>query len=158
MNENKITKSGLNAFLKELKYLIEVEQPAILDALKAAREQGDLSENADYDAARKRQAEIEGEIKRLENIVATCEVSDTSDSPADIVDFDRLVTVQDLSDNSIEEYHLVNTVEVKNVNENKISLESPLAKAIINHKIGDIVTVKAKIEYSVKILAVKTAA
>lgn len=155
MNKNLITREGKERFEQELRHLIEVEQPKNLEDLAAARAQGDLSENADYDAARKKQGEIEARIREIEEILGNCEVIESTQVSTKLVDFGNTVTILDLDTEETETYKIVNTIEVVNVDDNNISVESPLAKAITGHQIGDIVTVDGPIKYSVKILEIK---
>ena len=155
MNKNLITREGKERFEQELRHLIEVEQPKNLEDLAAARAQGDLSENADYDAARKKQGEIEARIREIEEILGNCEVIESTQVSTKLVDFGNTVTILDLDTEETETYKIVNTIEVVNVEDNNISVESPLAKAITGHQIGDIVTVDGPIKYSVKILEIK---
>ena len=155
MNKNLITREGKERFEQELRHLIEVEQPKNLEDLAAARAQGDLSENADYDAARKKQGEIEARIREIEEILDNCEVIESTQVSTKLVDFGNTVTILDLDTEETETYKIVNTIEVVNVDDNNISVESPLAKAITGHQIGDIVTVDGPIKYSVKILEIK---
>lgn len=146
-----ITKQGKEKFESELSYLINVVQPANLEALKAARELGDLSENADYSAAKDKQSQIESEIRKLEDILDNCEVIEL-DGVADLVTLGRTVKVKDLTDDTTSLYTIVSSIEISSAYEDKISTESPLAKAILDHKSGDIVTVKAKVEYDIQII------
>jgi transcription elongation factor GreA len=157
MEQEKIilTKSGKAKLEKELRELIDVVRPEVIEELKAARAQGDLSENADYDAARKKQAEIEARIREIEEILSNCEVIESSTGSTKLVDFGHEVVILDLDTEEEETYKIVNTIEVVKVDDNKISVESPLAKAIIGHQIGAIVTVDGPIKYSVKIIEIK---
>ena len=154
MNKNVITRESREKFERELEHLIKVEKPMNLEDLAAARAQGDLSENADYDAAKKRQGEIESRIVELEKILESYEVIDIVDADKKTVDFGTKVRILDMTCDEEETYLIVNTVEVSNVLENKISVESPLAKAIIGHQVGDIVTVNGPVKYSVKIVKI----
>lgn len=155
MNKNLITREGKEQFERELDYLIHVAQPQNLEDLAAARAQGDLSENADYDAARNKQAEIEARITEIERILDNCEVIESAPNSSTTVDFGSNVTILDLDTDEEETYSIVNTIEVKNVDENKISVESALAKAIIGHQVGDVVTVNGPVKYDVKIVEIK---
>lgn len=154
MNKNLITREGKEKFEQELDYLLHVAQPQNLEDLAAARAQGDLSENADYDAARKKQAEIEARITELETILQNCEVIENIATGAKVVDFGSNVKILDLTTDEEDDYLIVNTIEVNNVLENKISVESPLAKAIIGHQVGDVVTVNGPVKYDVKIVEI----
>jgi transcription elongation factor GreA len=155
MNRNLITREGKIKFEQELRHLIDVEQPKNQEDIAAARAQGDLSENADYAAAREKQAIIEARIREIEAILSNCEVVEADPSNSKFVDFGSTVTILDLDTEEEETYRIVNTIEVTNIDDSNISVESPLVKAISGHQIGDIVTVDAPVKYSVKIIAIK---
>ncbi len=149
----KLTKQGLEDLKQELHTLKTVEREENLEALKEARAQGDLSENADYDAARERQAQIEQRIKELENIIKHAEIikEDTSKK----VNIGKTVELQ-INGNDPKTYSIVGTLEADPLNA-RISNESPVGKAVIGHKKGDTVTFKteASKEITVKIIDVK---
>lgn len=142
MNDKKpvyLTEEGLDELKKELDLLINVKRPENIQSIKEARSLGDLSENADYDAAKNEQAQLEGRIKTiekmLENAVIIKEVS------KDIVGLGSTVAIKYIDDpDDLDEYKIVGSQEA-NPFESKISNESPIAKALLNHKVGDIVTV-----------------
>ena len=106
MNKNLITREGKERFEQELRHLIEVEQPKNLEDLAAARAQGDLSENADYDAARKKQGEIEARIREIEEILGNCEVIESTQVSTKLVDFGNTVTILDLDTEETETYKI----------------------------------------------------
>ena len=109
VNKVELTKEGAENLEKELRHLIDIERPEVIESLQAARAQGDLSENADYDAARTKQAEIEGRIKEIENILANVKI--ISEKPRTKgVALGSKVTIKDLTDNSVETYTIVWTV------------------------------------------------
>ena len=139
MNDNKfiMTAQGYLQAEEELNNLKNVRRPEIIKALKEARAQGDLSENADYDAARNEQAQIEAKIQELEYKLEHAEIIDNKDK--DVVNLGSTVTIS-FDDGEIEEYKLVGSMEADPF-ENKISNESPLGIALLSHKIGDIVEV-----------------
>ena len=155
MAENKelyLTQEGLDEIKKELDELKLVKRPEVISALKDARAQGDLSENAEYDAARTEQAIVEARIKDLEVMVENAVVITKSDS--DKVSIGGKVTIQYIDDDDTVEYSIVGSQEADPF-ENKISNESPIAKAILNKKAGDIVTVESPNgTYDVKIIAI----
>lgn len=147
-----LTQEGLEALTKELDYLKLEKRPEVINALKDARALGDLSENAEYDAARNEQAIVEARIKELEvmveNAVIITEVS------TDKVSIGNTVTIQYDGDDDTEEYSIVGSKEADPF-ENKISNESPIAKAIMGRKKGDVVTVESPNgKYNVKIVAI----
>ena len=148
-----LTKEGAEKLEKELRHLIDVDRPECIEALQAARAQGDLSENADYDAAKKRQGEIEGRIKEIENILQNVKIiSEKSKSKG--VALGSTVTLKDLSDDTVSTYTIVGTVEANPLN-GLISNVSPLGRAIIDKNIGEIATVHAAKEYKVEILKIE---
>ncbi|MEG0977286.1 MAG: transcription elongation factor GreA [Bacilli bacterium] len=137
--ENKfvLTAEGFLEAETELNELKTVRRPDIIKALKEARALGDLSENADYDAARNEQAVIEAKIADLEFQLEHCEIIDNSDKT--IVNLGSLVTIS-YDDGETDEYKIVGSMEADPFN-NKISNESPLGTALLKHKIGDKVEV-----------------
>lgn len=152
--EIKLTKDGEEKLKAELNHLINVERPEILEALSSARAQGDLKENADYDAARNRQGEVEGRIKEIENILANAQIVRESINNDRIVGIGSKVTILDYSDKSEQTYHIVGTVEADPFNA-KVSNESPLGIALCGHKVGDEVLVKSKNSYKAKIINIE---
>ena len=121
----------------ELNELKNVRRVEIIEAIKEARAQGDLSENADYDAARNEQAIVEAKIQELEYKLEHAEIIDNTDK--NIVNLGSTVTIS-YDDGETEEYKLVGSMEADPF-ENKISNESPLGIALLKHKIGDVVEV-----------------
>ena len=143
MREKKIylTKEGLEELKKELDELINVKRPENIQAIKEARALGDLSENADYDAAKNDQAEIEGRIKRIEKMLENVEIIEKKIS--DIVSLGSTVCIKYCDDDDEEdEYQIVGSQEADPFM-SKISNESPIAKAIMNKRVGDIVEVES---------------
>lgn len=139
-NKKKIdlTAEGLQQVELELKKLREEDRPRIIQAIKDARSQGDLSENADYDAAREEQAKTEARIKELEYIVENANVIEAVEGEVSI---GTTVTVQFVDDDEEEVYKIVGTTEV-DVDNNMISKESPIGAALYGHVEGDTVEVK----------------
>ena len=154
VNKIELTKEGAEKLEKELRHLIDIERPDVIEALQAARSQGDLSENADYDAARNRQAEIEGRIKEIENILANVKIISEKTTKSKGVVLGSKVTIKDLSDDTVETYTIVGTVEA-NPLKGLISNVSPLGRAVVDKNIGDIVSVHANKEYKVEILNIE---
>ncbi len=150
-----LTKEGEAKLNKELRHLIDIDRPEVLEQLAAARAQGDLSENADYDAARNKQAEVEARIKEIENILANAKIIDEKTKVSKLVALGSTVEIKDLSDNSIATYTIVGTVEA-NPTKGLISNVSPLGKAIVGKKIGDVCVVRVAREYKVEILKLTT--
>ena len=155
MEQEKIilTKSGKAKLEKELRELIDVIRPEVIEELKAARAQGDLSENADYDAARAKQAEVEGRIKQIEDILANAKILEESSS-VKVVKLGTTVTLLDLSENEEVTYTLVGSVEA-NPLKGLISNECALGEAIFGKKVDDVVLVKAVVPYEIKIISIK---
>ncbi len=136
-----LTQEGLDELKKELDTLINVKRPENIQSIKEARALGDLSENADYDAAKNEQAQLEGRIKTiekmLENAVIIKEIS------KDKVGLGSTVSIKYIDDpDDDDEYKIVGSQEADPF-ASKISNESPIAKALLNHKVGDIVTVES---------------
>lgn len=137
-NEFYLTEEGLEDLKKELDYLKLEKRPEVIQALKEARALGDLSENAEYDAARSEQAEVEGRISQIEVMLEKAVVIEQKNS--DEVSIGSKVTIKYIDEDEEEEYTIVGTSEVDPF-ANKISNESPLAKAIMGLKINDVATV-----------------
>ena len=151
MDEKKIylTEEGLNELKKELDFLKLEKRPEIINALKDARALGDLSENAEYDAARSEQASTEARIKEIEKMLENVEIINSVKT--DAVALGTKVKLEYVGDDEIDEYSIVGSKEADPFT-NKISNESPIAKAIIGHKVGDIVNVVSPNgEYQVKV-------
>ena len=123
----------------ELNELKNVRRLEIIDAIKEARAQGDLSENADYDAARNEQAQLESRIKELEYKLEHCEIVDNQDKHIANVGSTIVIEYEPGDD---EEYKIVGSLEADPFN-NKISNESPIGKAVIGHKAGEVVSVES---------------
>lgn len=147
-----LTSEGFLELEEELNELKNVKRPRVIEAIKDARAQGDLSENADYDAARTEQAEVEGRIKELEFMLANATIIEKKDSH--IVDLGSTVTISYVDDDEEEIYHIVGRMEADPF-ENKISNESPIGKAIIGKKEMDIVEIASPNgSYQIKIVKV----
>ena len=149
-----VTEEGLKDLQEEYNNLVHVIRNEVKEELKAARAQGDLSENADYDAARDRQAKVEARIADLEVMLANYELIDTSKTKSKVVRIGSTVTLLFMDINKEFEYSIVGTTEADPLN-GKLSNETPLAEAIIDHKVGQTVTVNVDKPYDVKIVAVK---
>lgn len=154
-NKNIITKEGLAELKAELKNLIEVERPKVIEEIAEARAQGDLSENAEFDAARERQGQVEDRIKEIEAIIENSQVLN-SRSKTSKVRVGSEVTIEDLKTKDKDTYLIVGSLEA-NPFENKISNISPVALAILDKEEGDVVTVDVSPKYDVKIIKVKNA-
>ena len=151
-----VTKEGYNELLQEQENLIHVVRQDVIRELQEARAQGDLSENADYDAARDRQARVEARIRDLEAMLANVEIIDDEAASrkknSKTVKLGSTVKILDLESNEEETYTIVGSVESDPLQGN-LSNITPLAAAIIDSKVGDVVTVNQVEEpYDVKIL------
>ncbi len=137
-----MTAEGLARLEEELKHLRSQERPAVIRAIAEARAHGDLSENAEYHAARERQSFIEGRIAELETIIPSSEVIDISKLSGNQVRFGAKVTVLDEETEQEKTYRIVGQYEA-DMKDGSISISSPLAKALIGKKVGDSVEVPA---------------
>ncbi len=137
-----ITSSGLQRLEEELRTLKGVERPAVIRAIAEARTHGDLSENAEYDAAREKQSFIEGRIAELETVVGASEVIDPTTLSGDVVKFGALVTVVDEDTDKESSYQIVGVYEA-DLKQKRLSISAPLAKALIGKKVGDTISVPA---------------
>ncbi len=135
-----LTEEGLNDLKRELDELINVKRPANIQAIKEARSYGDLSENAEYDAARNEQAQIEARVKELERMLEN--VSIIKEIKTDSVGIGNVVSVKYVDEDDEDEYRIVGSQEADPF-EGKISNESPIAQALLDHKVGDTVTVES---------------
>lgn len=147
-----LTQSGLDDLKKELDYLKLEKRPEVINALKDARALGDLSENAEYDAARNEQAVVEGKIKELEAMIENAVV--ITDVNTDKVTIGSCVTLKYVEDNEVDEYTIVGSKEADPF-ANKISNESPIAKAILGKSKGTVVSVDSPNgKYDVEIIKI----
>ena len=147
-----ITKKGLDEKKARLKELQEVIKPAALAELNLARSQGDLSENADFDAASKRTQEIENEINQIQYIIDHSTL--VEETLGNTVRLGGKVKIQNLSNNDIYDLLIVGSSEAKPL-KNEISNKSPIAQAILGKRIGDEVEVNAKVPYIAKIIEIE---
>jgi transcription elongation factor GreA len=140
MNRLPMTSDGYNRLQEEIKRLKSVERPAIIRAIAEARTHGDLSENAEYHAARDRQSFIEGRLGELEDKVARAEVIDTSKLSSSVIKFGATVTLADEETDEEQTFIIVGEDEA-DVKGGKLSVTSPLARALIGKGKGDNVEV-----------------
>ena len=155
MNEEKkiyLTQDGVDELQKQLDELKNVKRPEVIVALKEARALGDLSENAEYDAARTEQALVEGKIAEIEAMLENVVV--INEKNTEFVDIGANVKLKYVEDDETDDYTICGSKEVDPFN-NKISNESPIAQAIMHHRVGDVVTVASPNgQYDVQILAI----
>ncbi len=142
MQKFPMTAPGLSRLEDELRTLKTIERPAVIRAIAEARTHGDLSENAEYHAARERQSFIEGRILELEEIVSSAEVIDPSTLSGDNVKFGAQVRLVDEETEKEATYQLVGMHEA-DIKSARLSISSPLAKALIGKKVGDSISVPA---------------
>ncbi|GAB4540034.1 MAG: transcription elongation factor GreA [Thermodesulfovibrionia bacterium] len=142
MQKIPITPEGHRRLQEELDRLKRVERPKVIKAIAEARAHGDLSENAEYHAAKERQSFIEGRIRELEDKIARAEVIDPSRVSQDRVAFGAKVRVSDIDTSEEKVFHLVGPDEI-DVESGRISIHSPVARSLIGRTIGEIVNVKA---------------
>lgn len=152
--KQKLTKAGYKKLQEELQYLVNDVREEVKRQLAEARAQGDLSENADYDAARGKQAEVEGRIKEIENILANADVIEEGKASTKKVGLGSTVTIRFVDNGKEASYMIVGTVESDPVN-GKISNSCPLGEALVGKTVGDIVEVKAIKTYKVEILKIE---
>lgn len=136
-----VTEEGYKKLVEELDYLKTTKKAEIKEAIKTAREFGDLSENSEYEAARTEQAQVESRILELDEMMKHVRVVSEEDFSHDRVSVGSKITVHNIDANTTAEYKLVGATEA-NPFEHRISDASPIGKAIIGAKAGDIVTVK----------------
>lgn len=142
MQKFPMTASGLVALEDELRHLKAVERPAIIRAIAEARAHGDLSENAEYHAARERQSFTEGRIAELEEITSAAEVIDPTSLSGDTVKFGATIRLIDEDTETEVTYQIVGMHEA-DIKRSRLSITSPLAKALISKRVGDTVAVPA---------------
>ncbi len=136
-----MTAEGHERLETELKRLKTVERPDVIKSISAAREHGDLSENAEYDAARERQSFIEGRVRELEDKLSRAEVIDVSKLSGKEIKFGATVTLADEETDEKKTYQLVGADEA-DVNNGRLSITSPVARALIGRGIGELVHVE----------------
>ena len=137
MEKFPLTKQGYIALEEELKHLKGVDRPNIIAAIAEARSHGDLSENAEYSAAKEKQSFIEGRIQDLEAVLSRAQVIDVANTKSDVIRFGATVQVVDEDNDNEKTYQIVGDYEA-DIEKNKISLSSPLAKALIGKEVGDV--------------------
>ncbi|OPY14459.1 MAG: Transcription elongation factor GreA [Syntrophus sp. PtaU1.Bin005] len=141
MEKMPITKSGFENLKKELEHLKTVLIPANIKDIETARGHGDLSENAEYTAAKEKQSFLHGKLQEIENNLALSNIIDLSKLSNDKVVFGAKVVIEEISSGTQTNYQLVGPFE-SNINANKISVTSPIGKALIGKSIGDEVKVQ----------------
>ena len=140
MEKVPMTAGGLSALEEELKHLKFVERQKVVKAIEVAREHGDLSENAEYHAAREKQSFIEGRVLELESIISLADVIDPKTLSGDIVRFGATVVLADENTDEETKFQIVGTHEAE-VEKGRLSITSPTARALIGKSLGDSVEV-----------------
>lgn len=147
-----ITKKGYEALKAELDRLRKVERPKVIEAIAEARSHGDLSENAEYDAAKDRQGFIEARINEIENKLADARIIDTTNLSSETVIFGATVVIVETESNQERRYTLVGQDEA-DLKNGKISVQSPVGRALIGRRVGDQVQVTTParvVEYAIR--------
>ena len=142
MEQVPITKEGYEALKRELEYLKKVERPKNIKAIEEARSHGDLTENAEFDAAKDRQAFIDGRLSELEYKLSRANIIDSRKLPNDRAVFASYVVLENIDTGEDVTYQLVGPDEA-NIEKGRISVSSPLGKAIIGKKPGDEIILQA---------------
>ena len=160
MAEEKIemTQAGLDEVEKKYRYLLDVERKEVLEALVAAREQGDLSENADYTAAKHKLGEIDGQIEQLQHIKDVAVIINSKDGKSRKINIGHTVEYREVKSGEVNTVKVVGTVEVDPLASKSpipyISGRSALGAALIGKEVGEKVTVECNIPYEIEILSV----
>ena len=141
--KNILTYEGLKKLEDELQDLKVVKRKEVADKIREAREQGDLSENAEYDAAKDEQRDIEARIEELEKILKNAEVVDEDEVDLEVINIGCRVKILDVEYNDELEYKIVGSTEANSL-KGKISNESPVGKALIGKKVGEVITVETQ--------------
>jgi transcription elongation factor GreA len=137
-----MTREGYQSLRKELEHLKTVERPQVIRAIEEARSHGDLSENAEYDAAKERQAFVEGRVSELGYKLGNAEIIDVDNLPKDRAVFACTVVLENIDTGEDVEYQLVGPEE-SNIEKGRISVTSPLGKAILGKKAGEEIVLNA---------------
>ncbi len=136
-----ITEEGLQKLKDELEYLLNVERPAISKLIAEARDKGDLSENAEYEAAKEAQGMLEMKINKLKEAIASSRVIDGSKIDTERIQIMNRVKIRNTKNNALMEYTIVSDNEA-DLKKGKIAVSTPIAKGLIGKKVGDIVEIK----------------
>ncbi len=147
-----ITKKGYEALQTEVARLKKVERPKNIEAIAEARSHGDLSENAEYEAAKERQGFVESRIAELEGKLADARVIDTANLSSETVVFGATVNLLETASQEAKQYTLVGQDEA-DLKDGKISVQSPVGRALIGHRVGDLVEVQTParvVEYEIQ--------
>ena len=151
MSDVPMTLRGKQKLEEEFKRLKYTERPKVIKAIEVARAHGDLSENAEYHAAREQQSFIEGRLKQIEHKIASAQVIDPKTITTDKIVFGATIKVQDQDTEETKTYQIVGTNEA-DIKQGRLSIESPIARQLLNKEEGDVVTIRiprGEIEYEI---------
>lgn len=136
-----MTKEGYNKKMQEIAYLESVERPRVSAAIAEARDKGDLSENAEYDAAKEAQGMLEMKISQLKDLVANARIIDDSKLNTDEIQILNRVKIKNVANGMTMEYTIVADSEA-NLKEKKIASSTPIAQGLLGHKLGEVVEIR----------------
>lgn len=136
-----MTQEGYKKKMEEIAYLESVKRPEISRAIAEARDKGDLSENAEYDAAKEAQGMLEMKIAQLKDLVANARIIDESKLNCDVVQILNKVKIKNKTNGAVMEYTIVADSEA-NLKEKKLASSTPIAQGLLGHKVGDIVEIR----------------
>ena len=135
-----MTEDGYKKILEELNHLENVQRPAISKQIAEARDKGDLSENAEYDAAKEAQGMLEMKIAQMKDVIANSRIIDESKLSTDTVQLLNKVTIKNLKTNQTMTYTIVSESEA-NLKEQKLAISTPIAKGLVGKKVGDVIEI-----------------
>ncbi len=136
-----MSKEGYDKLKAEIKQLEEIERPEVIRQIAEAREKGDLSENAEYDAAKEAQGKLEAKIAQLKMVLADAKILDPTKVQTDTVQIMSKVEMKNVKNGMVMTYTLVSESEA-NLRENKISVQTPIAQGLLGKKVGDVVEIR----------------
>ena len=136
-----MTEEGYNQILAEINYLESVKRPEISAQIAEARDKGDLSENAEYDAAKEAQGILEGKIAQLKGLIANARLIDEKQIKTDVVQIMNKVKLKNVANGAVMTYTLVSDSEA-NLKENKLAISTPIAQGLMGKKVGDVAEIK----------------
>ena len=136
-----MTEEGYNKILAEINYLESVKRPEISAQIAEARDKGDLSENAEYDAAKEAQGILEGKIAQLKGLITNARLIDEKQIKTDVVQIMNKVKLKNVANGAVMTYTLVSDSEV-NLKENKLAISTPIAQGLMGKKVGDVAEIK----------------
>ena len=136
-----MTEEGYNKILAEINYMESLKRPEISAQIAEARDKGDLSENAEYDAAKEAQGILESKIAQLKGLIANARLIDETQIKTDVVQILNKVKIKNLANGAVMTYTLVSDSEA-NLKENKIAISTPIAQGLMGRKVGDVAEIK----------------